>query len=76
MSKAREIIENHKKESKLIPNWLDADEYKYYPEYLAESKKWAYYWTALWNFGIDYFSDDEVENLIKELNENCQEGWE
>ena len=76
MGTAREIIKKHKEESEFQPNWLDADEFKYYPEYSAELKKWQAHWTALWNFGADYFTDEEIEKVIRELNENCKEGWE
>lgn len=76
MGTAREIIKKHKEESELQPNWFDADEFKYYPEYSEELKIWQFYWTTLWNFGADYFTDEEIEKVINELNENCKEGWE
>lgn len=76
MSTAREIIKKYKEESKFTPNWLDANQSKYYPEYSQDSKKWQYYWTVIWNFGIDCFSENEVEELVEELNNSCKDGWE
>ena len=53
MGIAREVIEKHKKESELTPNW-----------------------TAVWDLGLIYFTEEEIEKVIRELNENCKEGWE
>ena len=76
MSEARNIIKTHKEKSKLNPDWIKSSEQKWYPEYCAETKIWNFYWTALWDAGLIYFSEDEAEELVEELNEKCKEGWE
>ena len=76
MSKAREIIKKHKEESEFIPEWKNANQWKWYPEYSEESRKWQIYWTAFWNVGIDYFSEEEATELVAELEEHCKDGWE
>lgn len=76
MSKAREIINEHKDKSEFVPKWINSSQWKYYPEYSEDSKEWKAYWTALWDTGINYFSEEEAEELVAELNEKCPEGWE
>ena len=76
MSKAREIINEHKDKSEFMPEWKNPNQWKWFPEYSEDSGLWQVCWTALWDTGINYFSEEEAEELVAELNEKCPEGWE